>query len=482
MPLATGARLGRYVIDDPVGAGGMGEVYRARDTRLDRIVAIKVLTPHLSSDAEGCRRFEREARTLATLSHPHICPIYDVGRDDDRDYLVMEFLQGETLARRLARGPLPISEALRIAVAIAEGLAAAHAHGIVHRDLKPGNVMLTTAGVKLVDFGIALTEPAASGAAATVLTAEGSVVGTYEYMAPEQLQGRTADARADLFAFGIVLHEMLTGQSPSARSATERLIPAPLERFIAHCLAKQPEDRWSSAHDAALFLRDVASQVASDRTESPVRSSRAAWIAAALAAVTAIGLAAALYTRPPVDLPLVRLSVLAPPGTSFLPAEAPIMSPDGRRLLVVVMDESGNSRLHLRSLDAMPSVPLPGTDGANLPFWAPDGRSVGFFADGWLQTVDVAGGAPRRLARAPTPAAEPGPRTGRFSSCRFPPSGRTGFLRRGERQRRYMRGKRTHTAGFRSGCREEHGTFITPTCARAAVTSPWRMRMARRQE
>jgi predicted Ser/Thr protein kinase len=403
MPLATGARLGRYVIDDPVGAGGMGEVYRARDTRLNRVVAIKILPPHLSSDPEGRRRFEREARMLATLSHPHICPIYDVGREEDRDYLVMEFLDGETLARRLGRGPLPIEEALRYAIAVAEGLAAAHANGIVHRDLKPGNVMLTAAGVKLVDFGIARTEPAASGATATVLTVEGSVVGTYEYMAPEQLQGLTVDQRADLFAFGVVLHEMLTGESPVARSAANPQIPAPLERFIAHCLAKQPDERWSSAHDAALFLRDVAHQVASDRAESAVRSSRGAWIAAALAAAVALGLAGALYTRPAASEPVRRLSVVAPPGTSFAPEEAPQISRDGTRLLLVVMDESGNSLLHVRPLDSMESQQLPDTDGASLPFWSPDGRGIGFFADGWLKTIDVTGGPARRLARAPTP-------------------------------------------------------------------------------
>ena len=405
MPLAMGARLGRYIIDDPLGAGGMGEVYRARDTRLNRVVAIKVLPPHLSSDPEGCRRFEREARTLATLSHPHICPIYDVGREEDRDYLVMEFLDGETLARRLARGPLPIEEALRYAIAIAEALAAAHAHGIVHRDLKPGNVMLTAAGVKLVDFGIARTAPAASGATATVLTVEGSVVGTYEYMAPEQLQGLAADPRADLFAFGVVLHEMLTGQSPFARSATNRRVPAPLERFIEHCLAKQPEARWSSAQDAALFLRDVADQSthAPDRSQSSLRSSRGAWIAAALAGATAVGLGGALYMPPAAAEPVRRLSVLAPLGTSFAPEEAPQISPDGTRLLLVVMDESGNSRLHLRPLDSMQALPLADTDGASLPFWSPDGRGVGFFADGWVKTIDVTGGAARRLARAPTP-------------------------------------------------------------------------------
>ena len=401
MPLDAGARLGRYVIDAPVGAGGMGEVYRARDTRLNRLVAVKVLSPHLSGDPEGCLRFEREARTLASLSHPHICPIYDVGREQDRDYLVMELLEGETLARRLARGPLPIEEALRYAIAIAKGLAEAHAHGIVHRDLKPGNVMLTTAGVKLLDFGIARAEAGAPGATSTVLTADGNVVGTYEYMAPEQLRGLVVDARADLFAFGVVLQEMLTGQPPSARPDATKQIPASLDRFIAHCLAKQPEERWSSAQDAALFLRDVAEHSA-DRPAA-VRSSRPAWLVAALAAVAALALAGALYTRPAVSGPVRRLSVLPPPGTSFAREEAPQISPDGTRLLLVVMDESGNSRLHIRPLDSLESVALPDTDGANLPFWAPDGRGVGFFAAAWLKTIDMAGGTARRLARAPTP-------------------------------------------------------------------------------
>ena len=405
MPLDTGARLGRYVIEAPVGAGGMGDVYRARDSRLNRVVAVKVLSPHLSSHPEGRHRFEREARTLATLSHPHICPIYDVGREEDRDYLVMEFLDGETLARRLARGPLPIDEALGYAIAIAEGLAAAHAHGIVHRDLKPGNVMLTAAGVKLVDFGIARTEPTASGATATVLTVEGSVVGTYEYMAPEQLQGLAADARADLFAFGVVLHEMLTGHLPSTPGVAVPAIPALLERFIGHCLVKQPEERWSSAHDAVLLLRDIAdgqTHTPHD-SKSPLPRSRGAWAAAALATAVAIGLAGALYLRPVPPAPVRRLSVLPPPGTTFALEEAPQISPDGSRLMFVAMDDGGINRLYIRPLDSLDASLVPGTEGGILPFWAPDSRGVAFFADGWLKVIEAGGSGSRNLARAATP-------------------------------------------------------------------------------
>src|SRR5215468_11270350 len=233
MPLSTGARLGPYEILSPLGAGGMGEVYRARDTRLERTVAVKVLPSHLSASAEVRQRFEREAKTISQLSHPHICALYDVGNQDGVEYLVMEFLEGETLAERLLKGALPVDQTLRYGMEMADALDKAHRQGIVHRDLKPGNVMLTKSGVKLLDFGLAKAiEPAAPQGSLTSLptrqglTQEGTILGTFQYMAPEQLEGKDADARTDIFAFGAVLYEMATGKKAFAGASQASLITA----------------------------------------------------------------------------------------------------------------------------------------------------------------------------------------------------------------------------------------------------------------
>src|SRR5512143_2414810 len=296
MPLAAGTRLGPYEIVAPLGAGGMGEVYRARDPRLGREVAVKVLPQHLSANPEVRARFEREAKTVSALNHPHICTLHDVGREGDTDYLVMELIEGETLAARLARGPLPVPDVLRIGAEIADALDRAHRAGVVHRDLKPGNVMLTRSGAKLMDFGLAratgLAGPA-SGSGVTItgltqsptmaqpLTAEGTIVGTFQYMAPEQLEGREADARADLFAFGAMLYEMATGRrafqgasqaslisaimssEPPPIASLTPLAPPALDRLVRHCLAKDPERRIQSAHDLGLqieWIRESGSQ------------------------------------------------------------------------------------------------------------------------------------------------------------------------------------------------------------------------------
>ncbi|HYR45775.1 MAG TPA: serine/threonine-protein kinase, partial [Thermoanaerobaculia bacterium] len=315
MTLAQGTRLGPYEILAPVGAGGMGEVYRARDTRLDRTVAVKVLSSHLSDNPEIRQRFDREARTISQLSHPHICALHDVGHQDGIDYLVMEFLEGETMTDRLSRGPLPAEGVLRYGIEIADALDKAHRQGIVHRDLKPGNIMLTKSGVKLVDFGLAklaAVSPANSSVsilqtqAGLNLTQEGTILGTFQYMAPEQLEGAEADARSDIFAFGAVLYEMATGQKafsgksqasliaailgsePAAISTVAPMTPPALDRVVKTCLAKDPDDRWQTAHDVMLELRWVAEGGSAAGLPAPVvakrrNRERLAWgIAAAL--------------------------------------------------------------------------------------------------------------------------------------------------------------------------------------------------------
>src|SRR6266542_1384827 len=303
MALSSGARLGPYEILGAVGAGGMGEVYKARDTRLERTVAIKVLPAHLSSSEEGRLRFEREAKTISQLSHPHICALYDVGNQDGVEYLVMEYLEGETLAERLLKGPLPTDQALRYGIEIADALDKAHRQGIVHRDLKPGNVMLTKSGVKLLDFGLAkAVQPASSAAALTslptegpALTAEGTILGTFQYMAPEQLEARDSDARTDIFAFGAVVYEMATGQKafsgrsrasligailkdePPLISTVQPMTPPALDRVVRTCLAKDPDDRWQSANDLKRELTWIA-QAGSPTGVVASRPPRARWL------------------------------------------------------------------------------------------------------------------------------------------------------------------------------------------------------------
>src|SRR6266853_1628612 len=284
MSISAGTRLGPYEILTPLGAGGMGEVYKARDTRLERIVAVKVLPSHLSSSLEVRQRFEREAKTISQLSHPHICALYDVGREGETEYLVMEYLEGETLADRLLKGSLPLEQTLRFGIQIADALDKAHRQGIVHRDLKPGNVMLTKAGAKLMDFGLAKPAEAAFIASASVgtptlsnrLTVEGTIVGTFQYMAPEQLEGRDADPRSDIFAFGALLYEMATGKpafsgktpasviaailasEPKPVSTSPFSSAAELDRLIRSALAKTPDERWQSAHDISILLTSIA--------------------------------------------------------------------------------------------------------------------------------------------------------------------------------------------------------------------------------
>src|ERR1700674_3267472 len=282
MAILPGRRLGPYEILSAIGAGGMGEVYKARDTRLDRIVAIKVLPTHLAGRAELRERFEREAKTIASLNHPHICTLFDIGQQDGADFLVMEYLEGETLAQRLQKGPLPIQQVLQYAIEISDALDKAHRKGVTHRDLKPGNIMLTKTGTKLLDFGLAKLKQEVAPAnvqlselptAKDPLTAQGTIVGTLQYMAPEQLEGKEVDARTDIFAFGAVVYEMATGKrafegksqaslivailerEPPAMSSLQPMTPPALDRAIRRCLAKDAEDRWQTARDLELELK-----------------------------------------------------------------------------------------------------------------------------------------------------------------------------------------------------------------------------------
>jgi Tol biopolymer transport system component len=416
----------------------MGEVYQARDTRLERTVAIKVLPSHLSSSPEVRQRFEREARTISQLSHPHICALYDIGREGDVVFLVMEYLEGETLADRLAaRGAFSLEQLLRYGVEIADALDKAHRQGIVHRDLKPGNVMLTKSGVKLLDFGLAKALPSPSGRGVggegltslptqANLTQEGTILGTFQYMAPEQLEGKEADARTDIFALGCVLHEMATGNKafsgtsqasligailhtePAAVSTLQPMTPPALDRVVKTCLAKDPEDRWQNAGDVAKELRWIGegsvAGIASPVSLVRQRRGRLGWLVAAGFALAAAALSYLLLTRRAPDAAVLRASILAPEGTEFVSTSlsaGPVeISPDGSRLVFTARKGEGPNLLWVRALNESSARPLAGTEGAERPFWSPDGRFIGFFADYALKKIDANGGPVFTLAVA----------------------------------------------------------------------------------
>ncbi len=436
MPLTSGTKLGPYEIQGAVGAGGMGEVYRARDSRLERTVAIKIVTAETGAGAEMRERFEREARTISNLSHPHICTLHDVGRHEGTDFLVMEYLEGETLEKRLERGPLPPEQVLKIAIEIADALGAAHRQGVIHRDLKPGNVMLTKAGAKLMDFGLAklrkeqvpavaaLTEMAT--AANKKLTAEGMIVGTFQYMAPEQLEGGEADARSDIFALGEVIYEMATGRpafsgrtkasliaailssDPKPIGEVAPMTPPALDRVVRTCLAKDPDERWQTAHDLRLQLQWIAEAGSKAGVPAPVaarKRNRERLLAgvAALAVVCAVALGLA-YWRSVQPREVVRAEIAAPENAHFNffgdNAGPPVVSPDGQHIVMSVMAE-GRTRLYLRSLNNIALQPLAGTDNARFPFWSPDSQWIAFFADQKLKKLSINGGAPIALADAP---------------------------------------------------------------------------------
>jgi len=420
MSLTPGARLGPYEIVSPLGVGGMGEVYKARDTRLDRAVAIKVLSPHLAQDEAFRARFDREAKAISQLSHPHICGLHDVGHQDDVHFLVLEYLEGETLATRIERGAIPADQAIRIAVEICDALNKAHRNGVTHRDLKPGNVMLTKTGSKLLDFGLAKSSsPGADGMTmAAPITAQGSILGTFQYMAPEQLEGQEADARSDIWALGCTLYEMVTGRpafagktqasligailkdEPARMSTVQPLAPAALDRVVMACLAKDPDARWQSAADIARELAWVATVPSDPAPPSFVattgrRHERLAWMAAMAVVITVAGLGVWRSRTPPVSdggsvlrakLPLAGALAIGSNGHA-----AVAVSPDGR---YIAYNAGAPAQLYLRKLDETESRAIDGTVGALYPFFSPNSASLGFLLGGSIKRIALGGGAP----------------------------------------------------------------------------------------
>ncbi len=437
MPLTPGSRLGPYEIIAALGAGGMGEVYKAKDSRLERTVAIKVLPTHLSDRPELRQRFEREARAISSLSHPHICTLHDVGHQDGVDFLVMEHLEGETLAERLARGPLPAEQVLRFGIEIADALDKAHRQGIVHRDLKPGNIMLSKSGVKLLDFGLAKVVAGAGSTSALEgltslpteaiggqpLTIEGTLLGTFQYMAPEQLEGKEADARTDLFALGAVLYEMATGRpafqgksraslissimssEPPPIAAAQPLTPPALERVVKTCLAKDPDDRFQTAHDVTLQLQWIAEGGSQAGLPAPVAArrrtrERLAWTVAGAGVLAFVALVGVTLGRRPVAPKTMRFAVPATRGVASI--GLPRISPDGSIIAFDATDSTGRAMIWVRPLDALEAQPLQGTEGAGRTFWSPDSRYLAFFSQGKLKKIAVSGGPAQTICDAPT--------------------------------------------------------------------------------
>src|SRR3984957_6169877 len=416
MAILPGRRLGPYEILSAIGAGGMGEVYKARDTRLDRIVAIKILPTHLANRSELRERFEREAKTIASLNHPHICTLYDTGHQDDIDFLVMEYIEGETLAQRLQKGSLPIQQVLQYAIEISDALDRAHRTGITHRDLKPGNVMLTKSGTKLLDFGLAKLKQEVSPVIPesqlptmkSAATAEGTIVGTLQYMAPEQIEGKQneIDARTDIFAFGAVIYEMATGRKafegkssasvmakileaePPSMASLQPMTPPSLDRVVKTCMAKEPDERWQSAGDLCRELKWIAeggaqialSSVAEDKGIRALGPRLLILSLGILLLGVAITGVAVWNLKPSPPLPVTRTVINLPPGQQLAGLEngpAVALSPDGLDLAYVAR-QGGAQQLFLRSLDGFEAKPIPGTEDAVNPFFSPDGQWLGF--------------------------------------------------------------------------------------------------------
>ena len=428
MTLANGHKLGPYEIESTAGSGGMGEVYRARDTRLDRIVAIKVLPAHTAINPEARARFEREAKIVSSLNHPNICVLYDVGHQDNIDYIVMEYLEGETLEDRLKKGRLETAQALEIAGQIAGALEAAHRKGLVHRDLKPGNVSLTKEGAKLLDFGLAkLQADAVTGMGdqteTTPVTGAGAIVGTLQYMSPEQLEGQEADARSDIFAFGATLYEMVTGHrafsgtskasligsimKEEPRSVSELLPTSPpaLDRLIKKCLQKDPDKRWQTAGDLKDELDWIASAGSQAGISRPVSSRRRfrmrlAWLVATVAAVVALALGIRLITQETPEPKTVRFTIHKPGNVARV--DWPIMSPDGKYLAFLGFDSSGTSNIYIRPLNSQDAFPLPGTENTYRPFWSPDSKYLAFFEStrSQIKKIPVFGGPSQVICKA----------------------------------------------------------------------------------
>jgi hypothetical protein len=429
MPLPSGTRLGPYEVLAPLGAGGMGEVYRARDTRLDRVVAIKILPPQFSADAVYKQRFEREAKVISRLNHPHICVLHDIGQQEGIDYLVMEFLEGETLAKRLEKGPLPLEQVLRLGAQIAEALDKAHRNGIAHRDLKPGNIMLTAGGAKLLDFGLA--KPVAPpGNVATMmatkqdspLTEQGTIVGTFQYMSPEQLEGKELDGRSDIFSLGAVLYEMVTGKrafegksrlsiasailekEPAPISSIKPLTPPALDHAVRKCLAKVPDERWQAASDLASQLKWIG-EASFEVASFPARSARAKWrevVLGGLATVLALATLFFAYTyfHRQVDQPAPMVASIQPPANAAFTFGF-ALSPNGTRVAFGAQSVDGRRTLWVRPLNSLVAQELSGTGDASFPFWSPDSQWIAFFAGEKLKKIPANGGAVQEICAAP---------------------------------------------------------------------------------
>jgi Tol biopolymer transport system component/predicted Ser/Thr protein kinase len=429
MAILPGRRLGPYEILSAIGAGGMGEVYKARDTRLDRIVAIKVLPAHLADRAELRERFEREAKTIASLNHPHICTLYDTGHQDGIDFLVMEYLEGETLAQRLVKGSLPLEQVLQYAIEIADALDKAHRKGVTHRDLKPGNIMLTKSGTKLLDFGLAKLKQEIAPAIPdsqlptmkSAITGEGTILGTLQYMAPEQVEAKEVDARTDIFAFGAVVYEMATGKKafegktsasvmakileaePPSMVSLQPMTPPALDRVVKKCLAKEPEKRWQVASDLCDELKWIVESSGQTAAISPAvsahknRRKTLAWVAAGVVACAIVGIAAWMLKPAPLR-PVTRFAMSLPNGLRLLGGQPIAISPDGKLLVYAAGESTAATQLYVRAMDGLEARPIPGTEGALNPCFSPDGQWVAFSAGGKLKKVLLSGGAPVSLA------------------------------------------------------------------------------------
>jgi len=429
MALVNGQKLGPYQIESAVGAGGMGEVYKARDSRLDRIVAIKVLPSTTSFNVDLRTRFEREAKAISSLNHPNICTLYDVGHENGIDYLVMEYIEGETLSDRIKRGAPDIRDAIEIGIQISNALDLAHRHNLVHRDLKPSNVMLTKSGAKLLDFGLAklkvsdgIVEGTAAETQTTPLTGTGTIIGTLQYMSPEQLEGKPADARSDIFAFGAVIYEMVTGRKafegksqasliaaimekePTPISAIKPMYPPALDRLVHKCLEKDPDKRWQSASDLADELRWI-SQSGSQAGVSPAVSAKRrfkfqlAWVIATASILIAIAALGWILTRPEPEVFSRRFRIETNPGTVW--ASWPQISPDGKYIAYRAGDSANVTMIWIRPLNALESYALPGTENARRPFWSPDSKYLGFTNDDKVKRISISGGPAQLLGEAP---------------------------------------------------------------------------------
>ncbi|HYH08517.1 MAG TPA: protein kinase, partial [Thermoanaerobaculia bacterium] len=435
-------RLGPYEIVSRIGAGGMGEVFKARDTRLGRSVAVKVLPSEFATNAEMKLRFEREARTISQFAHPHICTLYDIGSEEGVEYLVMEYLEGETLEKRLERGPLPIDQVIRYGVEIADALGRAHKAAIIHRDLKPGNIMLTRGGAKLLDFGLAKEAGVGTPISPSVstekkpLTEEGTILGTFQYMAPEQLEGRDVDARTDIFAAGAVLYEMATGRpafparskasliaailttQPPSIMESQPAAPPALDRIIRTCLQKEPDERFQSAHDVRLAMQWIGDAAPAAAAQSTRRAAPfvVAGVLLAIATVVAVSLFVRERFRQP-ERRVIRTSIAAPDALTLAYDAPPELSPDGTQIVFGTSSAtlSGAEQLWIRALDSTAARRLAGTEKGTYPFWSPDGKQIAFFADGKLKKIEVSGGpADGDLRRA----------FGRTGASRFRPTAR----------------------------------------------------------